>query len=93
MDRKNKENKMKLDTREEAIFFLEDRAKEEVGKEHNFSYEIENCLWYIERGNKCEKCAYGEAKKNSSGLSLGPAQCTQCSENYELRFVNKESEK
>ena len=41
-----------MNTREHAIKFLEDRAKEEAEKEHNFSYEIENCIYHIKKGKE-----------------------------------------
>jgi len=43
---------VKDDTRKYAIKFLKNRIKEEEEKEHNWKYEMENCLFYIEEGKK-----------------------------------------
>lgn len=79
-----------MDTRDYAIKFLEERLKEEEEKEHNWKYEIENCLWYLQLGNKCKKCFYGEQRRQKGIVSAGALQCQRCSENYDLLFRQKE---
>jgi len=44
-------NKIKImqKNRENAIKFLEARLAEEEEKEHNWKYEIENCLFFLRK--------------------------------------------
>ena len=79
-----------MNTRDYAIKFLEARLEEEAKKEHNWTYELENCLWYMSKGNKCEKCSCGKIKREKPFMSAGAEQCQNCSENYDLLFVKKE---
>jgi len=78
-----------MNIRKYAIKFLENRIKEEEEKEHNWKYELENCLFYVQKGNKCDKCVFGKIKKDKSFASAGAAQCLNCSENYDLLFTKE----
>jgi len=73
-------------TRDSAIKFLQNRRKEEEKKEHNFVFEIDNCLFHL-RKNKCKSCVFGRMKENASFGTAGPLQCQRCSENYSLLYI------
>jgi len=70
-----------------AIKFLKKRIEEESEKEHNFQYELEGVLFFLDKENLCNTCVFNKFKHYTALKLECPAQCDRCSAKYDLRWI------
>jgi len=69
-----------------AIRFIKKRIEEECEKEHNFRYEFESVLFYLDKEYQCSECVFNKFKNYTAFRLECPAQCDRCSARYGLLY-------